>query len=62
MRGYIDKDTCIGCGLCVSICSDIFKMDDDGKAVAIDEEITDDFMDDAKEAEEQCPVIAIEIR
>lgn len=62
LRGFIDKNICIGCSLCVSICSDVFKIDDDGKAVSIDDEIAKDFIDDAIEAEEQCPVIAIEIK
>ena len=33
MNASVDKDTCIGCGLCPSICPQ-FEMDDDGKAVA----------------------------
>jgi ferredoxin len=62
MKGYVDKDTCIGCGLCEGICPKIFKMEDDGKAVGVDIEIEDSILDDAKEAESQCPVEAIEVR
>ncbi|MBU3804700.1 MAG: ferredoxin, partial [Candidatus Cellulosilyticum pullistercoris] len=29
MKAFVDKDTCIGCGLCPSICPDVFAMDDD---------------------------------
>ncbi|MDF2505862.1 MAG: ferredoxin [Clostridium sp.] len=32
MKGFVDKDTCIGCGLCTSVCPDVFVMDDEGKA------------------------------
>ena len=33
MKAFVDKETCIGCGLCPSICPDVFAMDDDdGKA------------------------------
>ena len=28
----VDKDKCIGCGLCVSICDEVFEMGKDGKA------------------------------
>lgn len=61
MKGFVDKDTCISCGLCPSICPDIFEMDDDGKAVGKDIEIPDDIVDSAKEAEESCPVSAIKV-
>lgn len=59
MKGFVDKDSCIGCGLCAGLCSDIFEMDDEGKAVASENEIEEKLMDDAKEAETGCPVGAI---
>ena len=61
MKAVVDKETCIGCGLCPSICPEVFSMDDDGLAVAIDEEIDDSLIDSAKEAEESCPVDAITV-
>jgi ferredoxin len=62
MRGNVDKDICIGCGLCTDICPEIFSMDDDGKAIAAYTSISDDdILDSAKEAEQQCPVEAIKI-
>lgn len=62
MKAYVDKETCIGCGLCPSICSDVFSMnDDDGKAEAITGDISDDLKDDAEEAAASCPVEAITI-
>ena len=62
MKGRVDKDICIGCGLCPDICPEVFRMDDDGKAVAADNEIPDDVINSAKEAEQQCPVEAITVR
>jgi len=51
----VNKDTCIGCGACVAICPSIFKMDDDGKASAINK----GDLSCAKNAGESCPVQAI---
>lgn len=51
----VDKNTCIGCGLCTSICSEVFKMGDDNKA----EVVSDKDLPCVKEAIESCPVNAI---
>ncbi len=61
MKAVVDKETCIGCGLCPSICPEVFSMDDDGLAVAIDEEIDNSLIDLTKEAEESCPTDAITV-
>lgn len=61
MKAFVDKDTCIGCGLCESICPEVFKISDDGKAEVIVEEIPDSLAGSAKDAESQCPVNAIRI-
>jgi len=61
MKPKVDKDTCIACGLCPSICPECFDMEDDGKAGAIADEVPDGSIDSAKEAEESCPVDAISI-
>lgn len=61
MKPKVDKDTCIACGLCPSICPECFDMEDDGKAGAIVDEVPGDSIDSAKEAEESCPVDAISI-
>ncbi len=62
MFAKVDQDTCIGCGLCVSMCPDVFTMDDGtNTSVAIADEIPGDSIDCAKEAEDSCPVSAIVI-
>ena len=50
----IDKEKCIGCGLCVSICEDVFEMKED-KAIVKAQKKTPCV----KEAIESCPVKAI---
>ena len=61
MKAYVDKDTCIGCGLCPEVCPKVFKMDDDGKAVASKDEVPEKSINSSKDAEEQCPVSAITV-
>jgi len=51
----VDKDKCIGCGLCASLCGQVFEMGSDGKAkVKAQKDISC-----VKEAIESCPVNAI---
>ncbi|HEY8436267.1 MAG TPA: ferredoxin [Haloplasmataceae bacterium] len=61
MKAFVDKDLCIGCELCSQIEPNVFRMDDDGLAIAIDEELSEDLIATAKEAEENCPTGAITV-
>lgn len=51
----IDKDLCIGCGTCSAVCPKTFKMNEENKAEAINNEDTPCV----KNAVESCPVQAI---
>ena len=54
------NENCIGCGLCVSICPQVFIMGDDGTAQAEAGEISPAFENGAQLAQSDCPVDAIE--
>ena len=58
MKIIIDEDACIGCGVCESVCPDVFKMNDEGKAELV---IDTSDADCVNEAVEQCPVTCITI-
>ena len=51
----LDKEACIGCGMCVSICEEVFEFDGTGK-VRVKE---NKDVPCVKEAIENCPVNAI---
>ena len=59
MKVKVDKNLCIGCGACQAIIPEVFELEDDGLAKAIDEEISNDLKDDVTDALEGCPTSAI---
>lgn len=61
MKARIDKETCTGCGLCPSICAEVFEIQDDGLARVIGIKVPQGAEESAKEAEAGCPVNAISI-
>lgn len=54
------NDNCIGCGLCASTCPEVFTINDDNVAVAIEGEVDAAVESSAMEAKDGCPVSAIE--
>lgn len=64
MKISIDKNKCIKCGLCASICPEIFVLKEDGAEIkdesAIDEN-NKELVDGIKMAEKNCPNGAIKV-
>ena len=56
MRAYVDRELCIGCGLCIE--PDVFAMNADGRAEAVTD-TTDANGESVKQAIARCPVAAI---
>lgn len=60
MKASVDKETCIGCGLCEDTCPEVFVMEGD-IAVTKEGEVPADAADSCKDAADACPVEAISI-
>ena len=53
----VDQNKCVGCGLCVGMCPDVFTLNMDGKSEVI-AQVNEAA---AKEAAAACPVDAISV-
>ena len=62
MTVYINKDLCIGCGLCASIAPNLFSIGKDGLAELINKDIKHELDEATHEATSSCPVEAILIK
>ncbi|NOZ92885.1 ferredoxin [bacterium 3DAC] len=56
MAIQVNEDLCIGCGVCSSLCPQVFVLGDDGKAKVVNPDATDDCVDTAIAS---CPTGAI---
>ena len=59
MRYYVNE-RCIACGLCTSICPEVFSMSYEGVAIATEDVVPKEELESADEAKDSCPVEAIE--
>ncbi len=60
MKLKVNKDVCIGCGMCMGTCDKVFNIGDDGLAEVIVTEVPKEVEEDAIQAKDGCPVGAIE--
>ncbi|WP_350344778.1 ferredoxin [Proteinivorax tanatarense] len=56
------EESCIGCGLCESICPKVFKLNEDNFAEVVVNHVESGDEKIVNEAEENCPVSAIKVR
>lgn len=61
MNAKIDRDNCIGCALCTSICPAVFEMADDGLAQVYTDPVPAQEEDNALSASASCPVSVISV-
>ena len=57
---YKVNENCIACGMCTTVCPEVFSMSDSGFAETISGDVTGGLEASAQEAAEGCPVDAIE--
>lgn len=57
---YVDQEACIGCGLCVSIVPELFRLSDAGVSEVYDRSDSGDYT--IQEAIDSCPVNCIHWR
>lgn len=56
----VNKEKCIGCGLCVNLCPEVFEFDEDNKSKVKGGADFEKNKECIKEAVQSCPVAAIE--
>jgi len=57
----VNKDNCIGCGLCTIYCPEVFRLDSDGLAMVYLDSIPQELASKTEESMEECPTGAIVI-
>ena len=61
MKAIVHRDACISCGLCVSVCPEVFEFDDEDISTVIQDPVESENEDCAREAADGCPTDAIHI-
>lgn len=60
MKAFVKKNDCIGCGMCVDVCPEVFDIGSDGYSDVAGDPNT--HQDKVCEAAEVCPTNAIEVQ
>ena len=61
MKASVNRETCIGCGICEELCPGVFRLDCDNIATVKVDEIPNDLEVSAINSRDDCPVDAITI-
>jgi ferredoxin len=61
MKITVDRDRCVGSAYCQRIAPGVFDLGDDGIAVVLDADVTGPQTAAVREAEAECPSMAISI-
>ena len=55
-------DDCIGCGVCMQVCPEVFGLDEElGKVVLLNYELSDDNINLVREAVDSCPIGCVNV-
>ena len=58
-RVQVDRDRCVGSGVCESLAPEVFEIDDDGVLQVLREEPAPDDLDGVRDAVQSCPARAL---
>ncbi|BBZ62941.1 ferredoxin [Mycolicibacterium monacense] len=61
MKVSVDFDTCDGNAVCMSICHEVFELDDDGYLHLLQENPSEELREQVIGAERSCPTQAITV-
>ena len=59
MHAIVHRETCIRCGLCPSLCPEVFDLPEGESAQVIADPVPEDCLVQAQAAADSCPVGAI---
>ena len=59
MHAMVHRETCIRCGLCPSLCPEVFDLPEGESAQVIADPVPEDCLVQAQAAADSCPVGAI---
>lgn len=62
MQAMVYEKSCIQCGLCPSLCPEVFSLDVGESARAIDGPVPEQWQPAARKAADECPVGAITLK
>jgi ferredoxin len=61
MKVQVNPELCSGSGICIETCPEMFKLDEQGKTTAKNEQVSSEFEQACRNAAEGCPTGAIKI-
>ena len=61
MKISVDRDRCIGSGICESIAADVFEVQDDGTMELLTDDVAETDRERIQQAVARCPTVALNI-
>ena len=59
MKTFVNEN-CIGCGLCVNVCAEVYEFNEEGLSEVTVDVVPENLEDQVRQATDECPVDAIE--